>query len=396
MASPNPPNPPVLILGGWENSLSVARNLARKHIPVRLSADASCPALRSRFCKARYVIPSNEPADSYWGHLLLGSDSAELRGSVLLACGDNAVEFVAKNRAQLAPMYILDDSVPAVQLAMLDKQRTLELAHAAGCGIPQYWKLDTLADLEPIHRAVTFPVMIKPIDTFLSRRLLGKNFFIVHSSQELDEWASRLLSRGLRIMICEIIPGPDREVQSSYYTYIDGQGRQLFRFTKRVLRRDPPFGGQACLHQTQWLPETAEVGERFLRGIGFRGFGNVEFKRDPRDGQLKVIECNPRFTAAHELLERCGLNAAFLIYCQLTGRPLPMANSYRENVFLWYPVQDLKAQIKGRNGLSTKQWLSSALHWNTAFPYFELDDPWPSAALALDNIRHEIRKKRLS
>ena len=388
--------PPLLLLGGLENTVSIARSLGRKNIPVEISARASSPALRSRFCRARYIIPPEESPEAYWGRLLLGGDKPDLHGSVVLACADDAIAFLAKHHDQLAKRYVLDDSIPEIQLAMLDKQKTLELARTAGCPVPQFWKVGTPADLEPIHRVVMFPVMIKPIDTFLCAQILGKKFFIAQSHQDLDFWSKKLLDHGLRIMVSEIIPGPDREVQSSYYTYIDEEGHSLFRFTKRVLRRDPHFGGLACLHQTQWLPETAEMGERFFRGIGFKGLGNIEFKRDPRDGQLKVIECNARFTAAQELLVRCGLDIAFLIYSHLTNRPLPKMNSYRENVFLWFPVRDAKGQWKGRHGLSAWQWLRSVLHRQTAFPYFKLNDPGPSWANAVSYFRETHKKAKVA
>jgi D-aspartate ligase len=41
---------------------------------------------------------------------------------------------------------------------------------------------------------------------------------------------------------------------------------------------------------TRWRPEVAEAGLRFLRAIGPRGMAHAEFKRDSRDGELKLIE----------------------------------------------------------------------------------------------------------
>ncbi len=396
MSTSRTESPPVLLLGGTQNSLAIVRSLGRKNIPVRVAAREHRPALRSRFCKGRYAIPLTESAESFWGDLLLGGSRSDLRGSVIFACDDFAVTFLAEHRARLEQQYILDDCIPAIQLAMLDKQKTLELARSAGCAVPQFWKVDTVEDLQPIHRAVNFPIMIKPINSHVFESVLGRKFFIAHSHEELDEQVRQVLDRQLRIMVCEIIPGPDNVGQSSYYTYIDPQGEQLFRFTKRVLRRTPEFGGRAVLHMTQWLSETAEAGERFFRGIGFRGLGHIEFKRDFRDGQLKVIECNPRFTEAQELLLSCGLDTAYLVYRQLTGRPLPPTKSYRENLFLWYPVRDLIDQLKGRHGLSAGRWLRSVFHWNTVFPYFKPDDPWPSFGLALDELQRRLRVRRLS
>lgn len=389
-------SPPVLLLGGIQNSLAIVRSLGEKNILVRVAARAPRPALRSRFCTHRYHIPPGEAPDSYWGNLLLGGSRSDLQGSVIFACDDFAVTFLAKHRAELQNHYILDNFIPSLQLAMLDKQRTLELARSAGCAVPQFWKVDTLEDLRTVHSTAKFPIMVKPIHSHMFESALGRKFFIAHSHRELDEQVRQVFDRQLRIMVCEIIPGRDSTAQSSYYTYIDSQGRQLFRFTKRVLRRTPEFGGRAVLHKTEWLPETAEVGERFFRGIGFRGLGHIEFKRDHRDGQLKIIECNPRFTEAQELLQRCGLDTAYLVYRQLTGRPVSPTKSYTENLFLWYPVRDLIDQWKGRHGLSAGQWLKSVFHWKTVFPYFSWQDPWPSCGLAVDELERRLQGRKLA
>src|SRR5205823_8370112 len=134
----------------------------------------------------------------------------------------------------------------------------------------------------------------------------GHKLFIVENSfDELKEKVRLVHSLGLEIIVMEMIPGPD-DLLSSYYTYISGDGRELFHFTKRILRRYPLNRGNACHHITEWLPETAKMGHEFFSAIGLRGLGNVEFKRDPRDGRLKLIEINARFTAAHQLLVSAG------------------------------------------------------------------------------------------
>ena len=384
-------SPPILVLGGLENALAIVRSFWKKNIPVSVSAGADCPALWSRFCKGRYLYPVEEEAESYWEELLLGGAHPELRGSVVFACSDRGVSFLAKHREKLDPAYILDDFDPALHLAMIDKQKTLELARSVGCPAPRFWKVNTIEDLEPVRHTAAFPAIVKPIHSHLFQHVLGEKLFVVNSDKELVEKTTIALGHGLRIMVCELIPGLDSDVQSSYYTYIDRSGNGLFQFTKRVIRRYPSFGGLASLHITQWLPETAEMGERFLRGIGFRGMANVEFKRDPRDGLLKIIECNPRFTAAHELMVRCGMDSAYIIYCSLTNRPLPCVDSYTENLGLWYPVRDLKTLIRMRQKgeITVAQWLRSVARRHV-FPLFRLNDPWPSIGGALNGIRDRL------
>jgi len=384
----NVDSPPILVLGGSENALAIVRSFRKKNIPVSVSSGAGCPAFRSRWCRRQDLLLPGQPAKAHWEKLLLGPDDAGFRGSVLFPCSDEGVAFLADHRQDLERMYILDDFDPDIHRSMLDKQKTLELARSAGCPAPGFWKVNTLEDLEPVRSSAAFPAIIKPIHSHLFQHVLGYKLFVVNSDQELMDKATLALKHGLRIMVCELIPGLDSDVTSSYYTYIDRSGKGLFRFTKRVIRRYPSFGGLASLHTTQWLPETAEMGERFFRGIGFQGLGNVEFKRDPRDGLLKIIECNPRFTAAHELLVRCGMDTAYIIYCSLTNRPLPRVDSYVENLCLWYPGRDLKALIHMRQDgeITVTQWLRS-LARRQVFPLFRVSDPWPSIRRALSEIR---------
>ena len=87
----------------------------------------------------------------------------------------------------------------------------------------------------------------------------------------------------------------------------------------------------------------AELGLRFFEGVGLRGLGNVEFKRDARDGRLKLIECNHRFTAATGLMRAAGLDLPLFVYNKLTDRPLPTVDRYRAGLTMWYPMKDVRA-----------------------------------------------------
>ena len=151
--------------------------------------------------------------------------------------------------------------------------------------------------------------------------------------------------------------------------------------------------GGATYHITEWLPETAELGQKFFRGIGFRGLGHVEFKRDPRDNTLKIIECNARFTMAQWLLVRAGIDIAYMIYCHVTDRPVPRIDKYREHVRMWHPLEDYWAfrEQYGKGLLSPWGWLHSIMHWQ-AMPYFTITDPWPGLVVFWRALRRKLGK----
>jgi predicted ATP-grasp superfamily ATP-dependent carboligase len=188
-----------------------------------------------------------------------------------------------------------------------------------------------------------------------------------------------------------MISGPDDRL-CSYYTYLDEESRPLFHFTKRIIRRYPLLTGNACYHVTDRIPEAAELGNRLFEHVGLRGLANVEFKRDERDGKLKLIECNARFTAADCLVARSGINLAAFVYCRLTGREPPSMDNYRAGLRLWDPVRDFQAGLAMRREgqLTLGRWLASVCHRQT-FPYFQWSDPLPALARLTMPLRKALR-----
>ncbi len=336
------------------------------------------------------MIPEGTAGADFWDELLLGAGRPGLEGSVLFACSDEAIEFMATRRQELARFYRLDDHIATQQIALLDKQETIRLAASVGVPTPRQWAIDSLEDLDRIGAMLDFPALVRPVHSHLFLRVYHKKLLVVRDLDELRNRLEEVLGHGLEVMVCELIPGPDT-LLSSYYTYIDPQDEHLFHFTKRVIRRSPPQFGAGVYHITEWLPETAEMGQRFFRGIGFRGLGNIEFKRDPRDGRLKIIEVNARFTAAQELLVRSGMDIAWIIYNHIIGRRLPPVDRFTEHLRLWYPSGDFDAlrDLRAQGELTIPQWLRSIAHRHV-LPFFSVTDPMPALAKGRDTFRRRI------
>jgi predicted ATP-grasp superfamily ATP-dependent carboligase len=242
-------------------------------------------------------------------------------------------------------------------------------------------------ELQAIRAAISFPAMVKPVQSHKFTKVFGRKLFIVENSfEELEGHLRTCWAHGLDVFVVEMIPGPD-SLLSSYYTYRTKTGQRLFDFTKSVIRRWPVNRGNACHHKTDWLPETAEAGRKFFDAAGLRGLGNIEFKRDLRDGKLKVIEVNARFTAAQELVRRAGVPIDLIIYCHLTKQHAPAAKQDERELRLWYPVRDFLGflELRRRGELSLVGWLKSILKPGTVFPLASLTDPLPmlGASIAL-------------
>jgi predicted ATP-grasp superfamily ATP-dependent carboligase len=222
--------------------------------------------------------------------------------------------------------------------------------------------------------------MVTPIHSHKVIPVIGRKLFIINNGvDELIEKIRLCWEKDLEIMVVEMIPGPDSAL-SSFYTYIDDQKVSHFKYTKRVIRRYPQNRGLACYHASEWIPETAEAGEKFFKEIGFTGFGNIEFKRDPRDNQLKVIEANSRFTAAQELIVRSGAPIDLIFYCVATGQMAPAFSTYQQDLTYWYGLRDTLAflELRRTGQLTMRQWLSSLSLHNQVSPLHDMDDIYPT------------------
>jgi predicted ATP-grasp superfamily ATP-dependent carboligase len=389
--------PPVVILGGCQNALSIARNLGRRGIRVFAVNDFGEPVHDSRFCTP-LPMPWEGDHNVTWANYLLGPEAEKLRGAVLLAAGDDAIEIITDHRSQLAERFLLDDSNPDAQRAMLDKLLTYQAAQAAGVPTPRFWVTGDQRSLKDLREELVYPLLVKPLSSHrFTHKFSGKKFLLAHCFEQLQDGLAKAEEAGLAVMLVEQVPGPDDRL-CSYYTYLDGQGQPLYDFTKRVIRRFPIGMGNGCYHVTDRVPEVREPALRLFQHVGLRGLANAEFKWDERDGKHKLIECNARFTAADCLLARAGHDLASFVYNRIVGLPQPPLPPCPVGLRLWYPGQDFQAffELRRQGQLSFWGWLSSIAHRQT-LPYWQWNDPWPSLArwaraLRLNTLYRGLRK----
>jgi len=375
-------NRPPAILAGANvvTAVSIIRSLGRAGVDVRLLCLPGAATAYSRYARR---LPTDAPGSQppQWLSYLLGPESDDLRGSVLLACNDDAIELLLDHRDELAARYVLDVCNPPAQRAMLDKLATYRVAAEAGVPTPRFWPADSVSDVEARKDEYTYPLMIKPLYAHKFKRIFDGKYLVARDFDELSKTCRLVSEHGVEVVLLEVIPGPD-DLLCSYYTYLDESGEPQFHFTKRVIRRYPEREGFGCYHITDWNPEVRDLGLRLFRHAGLRGVANVEFKRDPRDGQLKLIECNARFTAANGLLTASGIDLSSYVYHRLAGLPYPVLSSgtYRKGLRLWYPLDDFLAflSLRSEGRLDLGSWLRDVAH-HQVLPYFDWSDPMPSA-----------------
>jgi D-aspartate ligase len=371
--------PPAIVVDGTQHALSVARNLVRHGVAVYALTGSREGVRFSRHVRWIRMVDGGSPRS--WERFLLGPESDYLAGAVLLACSDDAINLIARNSEQLSRKFLLEEGDPEARLCLLDKFRTYQKSVEAGIPTVAYELVNSVSQIHEVAERFRFPLVVKPLYS-PDAALLGDKIIIAETKEDLFEMTRRVRSAvenlGVRALVMEFIPGGD-DLLCSYYTYMDENGTPLIEFTKRLLRRSPMHTGIACYHVTDWNPEAAALGRKFFEHVKLKGLGNIEFKRDLRDGELKVIEANARFTAGDPIVTKSGIDLAAITYNRLTGRAVPTTRSYAVDMVFWLPAEDIRAfaQLWKLGKITPGVWLSSIFRADK-LPYFAWRDPIPS------------------
>jgi D-aspartate ligase len=381
--------PPAILLGGDFTALSVARSLAAAGVRVHALGGPTEPVRHSRFC-AEFV----DGAENLQERALEYLESAP-SGAVVLPCSDDGLELVARHRTSLLELGLVPiEADSELLLALLDKERTHGLAAKAGIAVPETVSIRDEDELRAVAGEIGYPCALKPASSHDFTRHFPVKGFVAENQAELEEAFRRTRELGIKMMVTEMIPGPD-DAYPSCFSYLDEQNEPLFILTKRKFRQYPIRFGSSCYHVTDWDPEAAELGVRFLRSVGMRGLAHVEFKRDTRDGRLKLIECNPRLTGTAGLFRAAGADLPLFIYNRLVGRPDPPMADYRKGMGMWWPLNDFRAfrAYRSRGELSFGHWAGSLLR-RQHFPLASRRDPMPTIAASGRRIGNAWRKLR--
>jgi predicted ATP-grasp superfamily ATP-dependent carboligase len=182
--------------------------------------------------------------------------------------------------------------------------------------------------------------------------------------------------------VSEVIPGEDRELL--YFVFYRSADGRIWHFSGRKERVLPVHFGSASFVVSMEAEDLDRVSITFLEKLDYRGLGGIEFKRDARDGSLKLIEFNPRFGLWDALGQRFGVDTAAVAYLDAIGAELPEPGRGRMGV-RWVSIsRDVRAAFRYRKEglLSARNWLAS-LVGEKFWAVFSWDDPLPAVVASV-------------
>jgi len=371
-------------LGGAQGDLGVVRSLGREGVPVTVVAESrQAIALRSRYCRHAVVLDTFTTDHGRALNSLVAYARQEKHKPVLFPTADPDLAFVSNARDELAKYYHLFVSEKHIIDDFMDKRRFSRLAEKYDFPVPRTFIPKTIGDVSRISEEMEYPAIIKPAESSSwSNRAINdivndKKAVTVDSPRELIDIYERIATYNTDMLIQEYIHGRD-DTLYSLHIYFDKKSQPVAYFTGRKVRTYPAYAGIGCLVRSIFVQEIVDKGIEMLKRVQYTGLALLQFKRDARSNEFRLLEINPRVSSWNLLAYHCGINLPFLAYADAAGVPFNRPGTQTDNVKYVFFGNDIRAFLEYRKHgeWTTLSWLKS-FRGRKVFQLYARDDFGP-------------------
>lgn len=366
----------AIILGNEYQSLGLLRQLRTTGVPcVLVDQDRWGVALFSKY-RCKFHQSPAYTSDDFWPWLVALVQSEGYEKWLLIPTDDEQVRQISLHIDQARNLFHIPFMPWTTYETIYDKRRSYEWCLQHGINTP--------TSFLPVHRdhlpgsELEYPFIIKPAFRRNYSKYCKDKAIRVKSQDQLKDILSTTLQH-LPIedlLYQEIIPGSG-EYQWSYAGLIM-DGKPTAAFTARRQRQHPPDFGRASTYvEALHDPEVEKESLRVLSLLKFSGLGEVEWKRDPRNGQLKFLEVNGRCWGWHSLASRVVGNLPKMLFDHINGQPLlPVSPKYGFRWVKYITDVPVVLHLLCRREINFANYFRSLRHPLVCCEW-DQSDPWP-------------------
>jgi predicted ATP-grasp superfamily ATP-dependent carboligase len=314
--------PGAIILGIEYQALGLLRQLRATGVPcVLIDQDRWGAARFSRYCQRAYQCPRYD-SDQFWGWLVKLQEQERLDGWLLIATDDEQVRQIALHIEEANQRFRYVGPSWSLYEQLYDKRLNYRWCLKHGICSPISYLPEAPDDLPDGH--LEYPFIVKPAFKRNFKQYSKAKAVVVNSRSQLESLLAGQFS-GLdihEILYQEIIPGGGAQQWS--YAGLFVQGNPVAAFTACRVRQHPPDFGRASTYVVaEHNPEVEAESRKIMAALQYTGLGEVEWKRDPRDGQLRFLEVNARCWGWHTLASRVVGNLPRMLYDHAHAQIVP-------------------------------------------------------------------------
>jgi len=318
--------PPAIILNMHETGLGAARSLGRRGVRViGISTGMAGPGRTTRYAEAQSAPDPGDDPDGMCDVLLSLARRLQRR-CLVFPTNDADLIFLDRMAPRLAAHLTLAVPESAKLHTLIDKDRLAAFAEEQGIDTPRTCRVTSRAELEQAVSSLLFPLAMKPMRASDWRRddvraivRSPKGLKLTSPAQVLEIY-DRIAPLVPEVLVQEWVEGADHD----FYVLGAAMGRHgklLGAFTARKRLQYPAGFGLGCVVEAVEDKTVRERGIALLAAMDYRGVAEVEFKRDRRTGEPRLIEVNPRLWDQHALGRALGVDLAWLSYRDFAALP---------------------------------------------------------------------------
>jgi predicted ATP-grasp superfamily ATP-dependent carboligase len=376
VASTGKTRPPVIVAGAYQTGVVLMRDLLRHQVKTCcIDCDPAKQGFRSVYGKT-YLCPDPDTHPGEWVAFMIELAGRMGARPVLIPSADQFVTAIADHAQTLKDHFIFRPASMATQALLATKKRQYEVADLNGMTVPKTSFVENIDQLRSFAAAAEFPCLMKPVhfrewERFpAGHALLNQKIALADSAAELEAIYRDVEGLTPAVVVQEIIEGPD-DAKYVYLSCYGREGKRLGHCLLRELRTTPINFGSASVVEPVSDAEMEAFCDGFFRSIGYDGLCELELKRDSRDGRVKLIEANPRYSVTADAGPYAGVELGWLHYLDLIGEtaePASWNGRHFHHIVLQRDVNCFRSYLKA--GLTT--WGGLARTYRRAV-YFDFD-----------------------
>lgn len=322
----------------YNGTLAAARCLGKHGVPVTMAgSDFTAPARWSRYVTRRIIAP--DPADAERFVDWLFDFGSREPGHVLYPTCDELVWLIASRAEELARHFKLYQPSERTILRLLDKKALQEACAALDIPtLPTAFPRNVDDALEA-GRDLRYPLLLKPrTQILLTTRSKGS---VADGPDSLRrEYASFLERDRFHPWLAAAVPGVEgpmlqafrpQAAQGIYSVagFIGPEdGQVVARGAMKILQRPQRLGVGLCFEEAPVDPAVLQSLVRLCREVGYFGVFEAEFV--PENGQLHLLDFNPRFYGQMAFETGRGVPLGYMVWLAATGEPERLAQVIAE------------------------------------------------------------------
>jgi D-aspartate ligase len=338
---------------------------------------------KSKYTSERLIVPHYKEQKQDFIQYLLDYGRKQDAKPVLIPCHDSYVEVIDEHLEELREVYLIPQTEQGLYTKAMNKEVLHRIASEKGVNVPETVRVHEENLYEKVETILGYPCIVKPTDSPSFVAKFRRKIFKVHNKEELAEALAKAKDANLEVIVQRIIPGFDDHMYT-FDAYLNQDSKVTHWVTAQKFRQYPINFGASVYTMQRYVPELYDIGAKFLEEIGWKGFAEIEFKKDAETGKYYLIEINVRITNFNTMLNKVGMNVPYITYMELIGQPLaPTALKEDKNVVFWYGYEDLLAV---RDYIKTGQ-LSAGQVFKSyfkkhAYAIWDWKDPVPALSYA--------------